>query len=89
VNLDETAWRLCEPSSPAGEPSRAAVLAEDAERLTAVIARLSPLQQRVLLLRYYGQLGFAEIAEIIGCPLNTTLSHCRRGLESLRKLLIE
>ena len=37
------------------------------------------LQQRVLLLRYYGDLGFAEIAEIIGCPKNTALSHCRRA----------
>jgi RNA polymerase sigma-70 factor, ECF subfamily len=89
VNLDETAWRLHEPASQAAEPSRAAALAEDIQRLTEVITRLSPLQQRVLLLRYYGQLSFAEIAEIVGCPLNTTLSHCRRGLETLRKLLLE
>ena len=47
---------------------RTAALLEEAERLAAVMAKLSPLQQRVLLLRYYGDLGFAEIAEIIGCP---------------------
>jgi RNA polymerase sigma-70 factor, ECF subfamily len=51
--------------------------------------RLSPPQRRVLLLRYYGQFTFAEIAEMIDCPLNTTLSHCRRGLEALRALLVE
>jgi DNA-directed RNA polymerase specialized sigma24 family protein len=42
-----------------------------------------------LLLRYYGQLGFAEIADEIRCPLSTTLSHCRRGLETLRAILVE
>ena len=50
---------------------------------------VAPCSSAVLLLRYYGQLSFAEIAEIIGCPLNTALSHCRRGLETLRKLLLE
>jgi DNA-directed RNA polymerase specialized sigma24 family protein len=42
----------------------------------------------VLLLRFYGQMSFVEIAEEIGCPLGTTLSHCRRGLETLRTLLV-
>lgn len=89
VNLDETGWQRHEPFSQAAEPSRAAVLAEEIQKLNSVITQLSPLQQRVLLLRYYGQLSFAEIAEIVGCPLNTALSHCRRGLETLRKLLVE
>ena len=89
VNLDEKTWRQIEPSSHDGEPSRAAVRAEDAERLASVIERLPPQQRRVLLLRYYGQLSFAEIAEIVGCPMNTALSHCRRGLEALRKLMGE
>jgi len=89
VNLDESGWQRHEPFSPAAEPSRAAVLAEEIQKLNSVMTQLSPLQQRVLLLRYYGQLSFAEIAEIMGCPLNTALSHCRRGLETLRKLLVE
>jgi RNA polymerase sigma-70 factor, ECF subfamily len=89
VNLDDAGWRRMEPSSIAGDPAAAAALSEAAARLTEVLAELSPLQQRVLLLRYYGQLSFAEIADIIECPLNTALSHCRRGLEALRKLLVE
>jgi RNA polymerase sigma-70 factor, ECF subfamily len=89
ANLDDAAWQRLEPASHAAEPSRAVALAEEIERLTAVLDQLSPLQQRVLLLRYYGQLSFKEIAEIIGCPLNTTLSHCHRGLETLRELLVE
>lgn len=89
VNLDETGWQRLEPSSRAAEPSRAAALGEEIEELKVVLNRLSPLQQRVLLLRFYGQLSFKEIADVVGCPLNTALSHCHRGLETLRKLLVE
>ena len=75
----------------ARRPTRAAaaVRAEENEQLAAALDQLSPPQRRVLLLRYYGQFSFAEIAEMIDCPLNTTLSHCRRGLEALRALLVE
>jgi RNA polymerase sigma-70 factor, ECF subfamily len=89
VNINEEGWRLNEPSDSTFEPSQRLALAEAKEKLTAALDQLSPVQQRVLLLRYYGQFGFAEIAEMIGCPLNTTLSHCHRGLERLRTLLAE
>jgi RNA polymerase sigma-70 factor, ECF subfamily len=89
VNLDEKGWKKFEPTSEAAEPSQAAATSEEIERLKCVMSQLSAVQQRVLLLRYYGQLSFAEIAEIIECPLNTTLSHCHRGLHVLRKLLVE
>jgi RNA polymerase sigma-70 factor (ECF subfamily) len=89
VHLSDDGWQRHEPADPAEEPSGAVLRAEDAQQLTAALKRLSPVQRRVLLLRYYGQMSFAEIAVAIGCPLNTTLSHCRRGLETLRKLLVE
>jgi RNA polymerase sigma-70 factor (ECF subfamily) len=89
VNLGPADWQQYDLPSPAAGPPEAAALAEEAQRLAALMGQLPPLQQRVLLLRYYGDLGFAEIAEIIGCPKNTALSHCRRGLETLRKLLVE
>ena len=88
VNLDQDGWRQCEPISPAADPSATAVRVEENQQLAAALDRLSPPQRRVLLLRYYGQLSFAEIAEMTDCPLNTTLSHCRRGLEALRALLV-
>ncbi len=89
VNLDEAGWRNHEPSSEATEPSQAVQRAEDARQLAAALDRLSAAQRRVLLLRYYGQFSFAEIAAMTNWPLNTTLSHCRRGLEALRRLLVE
>lgn len=88
-NLDYEQWKEFEPPSRADDPLQAAAIREQSEQLAAAMDRLSAVQQRVLLLRYYGQLTFAEIAEIIECPLNTTLSHCRRGLETLRKIMAD
>lgn len=89
TTLSEETWKGVEPVSKAEDPLKAVMQAEAAGQLAAALDRLSDVQQRVLLLRYYGQLSFSEIAETIDCPLNTTLSHCRRGLERLRRLLVE
>jgi len=53
------------------------------------LARLSEAQQRTLLLRFYGEMSFQDIAHTLGCPLGTVLSHCHRGLEKLRDVLAE
>jgi RNA polymerase sigma-70 factor, ECF subfamily len=89
VNLDQDGWSQCEPISQVDDPSAAVLRAEENELLAAALDQLSPSQRRVLLLRYYGRFSFAEIAEMIDSPLNTTLSHCRRGLKTLQKLLVE
>ncbi len=89
VNLDEENWQQIEPDGRTVEPPESVVQAEVAEQLAAAMEKLSPAQRRVLLLRYYGQLSFAEISQVTEIPLNTTLSHCRRGLLALRKLLVE
>lgn len=86
--LNEESWKQIEPVSRAVEPSEALARAEAADRLAEALDRLSPVQRRVLLLRYYGQMSFAEIAETVNCPLSTALSHCRRGLLTMRKLMV-
>ena len=83
--LGDEIWSLAEPVDRAASPAQAATNAETAAELTAALKALAPLQRRALLLRYFGQLSFVEIAETIGCPLNTALSHCHRGLQILRK----
>jgi RNA polymerase sigma-70 factor (ECF subfamily) len=87
--LGHEGWQDKEPWSESGDPVKAAEQSEATGRLHAALAQLTPIQQRVLLLRYYGQLTFDEIAQTLGCPLNTALSHCRRALEMLRKQLAE
>ena len=44
---------------------------EQEAKLRKAIDQLPANQKKVLLLRYYSQLKFVEIAEVLGCPLNT------------------
>ncbi len=89
TNLNEEAWTVHEPPTETPGPSQAAMMNEQIGLLHAALDRLAPMQQRVLLLRYYGQMDFQEIADTLQTPLNTALSHCRRGLETLRQMLVE
>ncbi len=89
VNIDADDWQRVTPLDTAAEPSDVLSKAESLSRMREAIQELSQPQQRVLLLRYYGDMAFADIARTMGCPLNTVLSHCRRGLLTLRKRLVE
>jgi RNA polymerase sigma-70 factor (ECF subfamily) len=89
TNLDHETWKIHEPPSETSGPPQAAMMSEQIGLLHAALDKLAPMQQRVLLLRYYGQMDFQEIADTLQMPLNTALSHCRRGLETLRRLLVE
>lgn len=88
VQLDADAWQAREPRSD-NEPHLRLDQVELSGQLHAALNALSEMQRRVLLLRFFGELEFAAIAEATGCPLGTVLSHCHRGLESLRKRLAE
>lgn len=89
INVAAEDWEQLEPEGRDREPSQALSQGEARQRLTEALDQISPDQRRVLLLRYYGELDFAEIAQRVGCPLNTALSHARRGLLTLRKILAE
>jgi RNA polymerase sigma-70 factor (ECF subfamily) len=89
LTVDETVWREVEPAADDESPLEDLTRNETSQQLAAALDRLTPAQKRVLLLRFFGDLTFEEIAESIGCPLGTALSHCRRGLIALRKLLTE
>ena len=69
------------------QPIEGILREERRTQLDAAMKNLSPIQQRVLLLRYFGELPFEEIASVVGCPLGTALSHVHRGLDQLRKIL--
>jgi len=88
-NLDDDGWDMNQPASVGPGPAEAVVLSEQVQQLNEAMKCLAPTQQRVLLLRYYGQMSFQEIADAIDVPLNTALSHCHRALEALRKILVE
>lgn len=54
------------------------------ERVLALLSELPGRQREVLVLRYYGQLSEAEIADTLGISRGSVKSHNFRGLRSLR-----
>lgn len=89
ICVGDDEWRRTEPAEEDVPPWQAMAQIEAEQQLAEALETLSEPQRRILLLRYYGDLEFAEIAEMVGSPLSTVLSHCRRGLLSLRRLLAE
>jgi RNA polymerase sigma-70 factor (ECF subfamily) len=85
--VDEATWNQIEPPADEVEPEEQLAAREAAAVVKASLAALSWPQRRVLLLRYFGELSFADIAQQTGWPLGTVLSHCHRGLAALRKQL--
>jgi RNA polymerase sigma-70 factor (ECF subfamily) len=89
IHVDDATWKQVEPAINNPEPGDLLAAAETNTELAAALDCLTSTQKRVLLLRYFGDLTFEQIAETLGCPLSTALSHCRRGLIALRRLLPE
>jgi RNA polymerase sigma-70 factor (ECF subfamily) len=65
---------------------------EHAERFSALATALTELpeeQREVVIMKIWGDLSFAQIAEALGTSLNTTASRYRYGLDKLRRQLME
>jgi len=60
---------------------------EQERKLQAAIDRLPDAQREVLLLRYYGQMKFVEIAQVLGCPLNTALGRMHKAMLKLKEMM--
>jgi RNA polymerase sigma-70 factor (ECF subfamily) len=55
--------------------------------LQAQLETLDADTRELIMLRYYSQLSFKELARMRGEPIGTTLSKVHRGLKKLRKLM--
>lgn len=64
-----------------------AMLTAEHQSVVAALTELPPRQREVLVLRYYGDLSEAEIAEATGVSKGTVKSTASRGLEALQKLM--
>jgi RNA polymerase sigma-70 factor, ECF subfamily len=73
-------------ADPLPGPAESAEQAEDARRLRALLEQLPPAQREVIRQRVYEGKKFREIAETLGCPLNTALARMHEGLKRLRLL---
>ncbi len=62
---------------------------EQEEKLRRAIGQLPENQRQVLLLRYYSDMKFVEIAAMLGCPLNTALGRMHKAMLKLKELMGE
>jgi RNA polymerase sigma-70 factor (ECF subfamily) len=62
---------------------------EQEEKLRRAIGQLPENQRQVLLLRYYSEMKFVEIAQMLGCPLNTALGRMHKAMLKLKELMGE
>ena len=53
------------------------------------IEQLPEAQRQVLLLRYYANLKFVDIAQMLGCPLNTALGRMHKAMLRLKEMMAE
>jgi RNA polymerase sigma-70 factor (sigma-E family) len=76
------------PGADAAGGDMAGVHAER-DRIWRHLGRLSERQRTVVVLRFYEDLGEAEIAALLGCSPGAVKSHTHRALTRLRQLLAD
>jgi RNA polymerase sigma-70 factor (sigma-E family) len=64
-----------------------AMLTAEHQSVVRALSHLPPRQREVLVLRYYGNLSEAEIAEAAGISKGTVKSTASRALEALQKIM--
>jgi RNA polymerase sigma-70 factor (ECF subfamily) len=62
---------------------------EQDQKLVKAIAQLPDAQRQVLMLRYYSDMKFVDIAELLGCPLNTALGRAHKAMIRLKELMTD
>jgi RNA polymerase sigma-70 factor, ECF subfamily len=70
-------------------PAEIAQAAEGLRRAQAMLRRLPNEQAEAIRLRVFDGLRLSEIAEVVGCPVNTVCSRLRYGFQKLRGLVAE
>jgi RNA polymerase sigma-70 factor (ECF subfamily) len=60
---------------------------EQEQKLRGAIEQLPEAQRQVLMLRYYSNMKFIDIAKTLGCPLNTALGRVHKAMIKLRQLM--
>lgn len=70
------------------DPLRILLKREAVQRVNAVLRMLPAEQCEAITLRIHGGLRFAEIAEVVGCPVATAKSRMRYGLIKIHDILM-
>jgi len=69
------------------EPSQQAIRAEQKEQVQQAVESLPANQRATLVLAYYQQLSYQEVAEALGCSIGTVKAQMYRALKTLAQRL--
>jgi len=69
------------------EPSQEAIRAEQAQQVRQAIELLPAKQRATLVLAYYQQLSYPQVAEVLGCSIGTVKTQMFRALRTLAQRL--
>lgn len=95
VNASVDRWRRQGRVTPVAEPEFFTQVDDptqsvaDADEAWRLCATLPPVQRAAVVMRFYEDRTFADIAEVLGCPEATARSHVHRALTVLRTRLIK
>lgn len=91
ARIDETRrpWRAERPGLESLDPETRSTDPTDRPALMTALARLSPMQRKVVVLRHWWGLSVLETAEELGITDGSVKSHSSRGLSRLQELLDE
>jgi len=73
--------------SSSASPDDRAESTEEERRVTAALARLSPIKREALVLRIYAGLQYSEIARVQGAPVGTVKFRIHEAVRDLTKLM--
>ena len=85
IPLDE----VQEIESNVSTPETTTINRDTAEDVKCALYKLPAFQRDVIILRFYHNLSFKDIARITDCGLSSTKSRYRQGMEKLENLLKE
>ena len=69
------------------DPSQEAALAEQKQQVRQAVDELPARQRAALVLAYYQQLSYSEVAEALGCSAGTVKTQMSRALRTLARRL--
>lgn len=68
-------------------PEAQLIAKEEVANLSNILATLSPNQRNVFLMKFSDEMELADIAQVMGMPVNTVKTHLHRALKAVRAQL--
>ena len=67
------------------DDDRDGLLFDDIDKLHRILTTLSPEQNEAIVLRFFEDMSYQEISEIMGCSIGTVRSRIHYAMQELRK----